>query len=291
TRTLENENEKNVTIRLMTCFSCGAKLPIWTVLAGIGAWLGWFGDVFVFTIYLGGIAAAIIYALFMKLLSNDRYVSPFIMELPAYHLPQPRNVGAFLWEKLKHYLIKAATIIAACTVVIWFLQSFNWNLSRGMVDIEESILADLGRGLSYFFYPLGWAIGPDGWKYTVATLTGLIAKEAVGETLVLLGLEGSSITLNAATAYSFAAYNLFTIPCFAAIGAAAGEQSRKQFWITMAWWFFMSYGVAALINGVGQLYLLAVWAGILVTLVLVALVVAAGIIVSRRNKQAALAQA
>jgi len=287
TRTLENENEKNITIRLMTCFSCGAKLPIWTVLAGIGAWLGWFGDIFVFTIYVGGIAAAIIYALFMKLFSNDRYVSPFIMELPSYHLPQPRNVLAYVWEKLKHYLYKAATIIAACTVVIWFLQSFNWNLSLGMVDIEDSILADLGRGLSYFFYPLGWAIGVDGWKYTVATLTGLIAKEAVGETLVLLGLEGEAITLNAATAYSFAAYNLFTIPCFAAIGAAAGEQTRKQFWITMGWWFAMSYGVAALINGVGQLYLLATWAGILITVFLIACVIGAGYVVARRNKQAA----
>ena len=288
TRTLENENEKNITIRLMTCFSCGAKLPIWTVLAGIGAWLGWYGDIFVFTMYVGGIAAAIIYALFMKLLSNDRYVSPFIMELPAYHLPQARNVSAFLWEKLKHYLTKAATIIAACTIVIWFLQNFNWNLTLGMVDIEESILADLGRVISYFFYPLGWGIGPDGWKYTVATLTGLIAKEAVGETLVLLGLEGEAISLTAATAYSFAAYNLFTIPCFAAIGAARGEQSRKQFWITLAWWFFMSYGVAALINGVGQLYGLAIWAGIVVTVVLVACVVSAGFIVSHRNKQASL---
>lgn len=307
TRTLEDEREKNRTIRLMTCFSCGAKAPIWALLAGIGAMAGFAGDIFVFTIYVGGIACAIIFALFMKLFSKDQYVSPFIMELPAYHLPQPRNVGAHLWEKFKHYLIKAGTVIAACTIVIWFLKSFGWEEGKfGLLLFEEanaegemewvlhidgSILAYLGRGLRYFFYPLGplaggWTNSTDGWKYVVSTLTGLIAKEDVVATMAELGLEEGTIGLSLAGTYSFAVYNLFTIPCFAAIGATHGEQKGKEFWLTLLWWFTMSYGFALLVYWVGALYEVAWWGGLLVTLALVGAVTGAGIIVSRRHKLA-----
>ena len=291
TRTLEDEREKNRTIRLMTCFSCGAKAPIWALLAGVGAMAGFAGDVFVFTIYLGGIACAIIFALFMKLFSKDQYVSPFIMELPAYHMPQARNVGAHLWEKFKHYLIKAGTIIAACTIVIWFLSNFGWAFWNGLVDIEDSILADLGRGLRYFFYPLGcleggWTYGEDGWKYVVSTLTGLIAKEDVVATMAELGLEEGTIALSLAGVYSFAVYNLFTLPCFAAIGAAHGEQKGKEFWLTLLWWFVMSYGFALLVYWVGSLYAAAWWGGLLVTLALAGAITGAGIIVSKRHKLA-----
>ena len=292
TRTLENEKEKNRTIRLMTCFSCGAKAPIWALLGAIGTWAGMDGGLFVFSIYVGGIAVAIVLALFMKLFSKDTYVSPFIMELPSYHLPQFRNVMAHLWEKLKHYLTKAATIIAACTIVIWFLSNFSWAFWNGMVeDIGDSILADLGRGLRYFYYPLGcfengWTNGPDSWKYTSSIITGLIAKEDVVATMEQLGLSVETIALNGAAAYSFADYNLFTLPCFAAIGAAHGEQKGKEFWLTLLFWFAMSYGISLVVYCVGELYVVALWAGILVTIVLIGLVVAAGIIVSRRHKKA-----
>ena len=286
TRTLEDEREKNRTIRLMTCFSCGAKAPIWALLAGVGAMAGFAGDIFVFTIYLGGIASAIIFALFMKLFSKDQYVSPFIMELPQYHLPQARNVCAHLWEKFKHYLIKAGTIIAACTIVIWFLSNFSWAFWNGLVGIEESILADLGRVLSYFFYPLGWAQGADGWKYSVSTLTGLIAKEDVVATMAELGLEEDTVALSLAGVYSFAVYNLFTVPCFAAIGSAHGEQKGKEFWLTLLWWFAMSYGFALVVYWVGTLYSVAWWGGLLVTLALAGCVVSAGIVVSKRHKAA-----
>lgn len=282
-RTIEDNKERNRVIRLITCFSCGAKLPMWTVLANMAVMWGFSGDLFVFTIYAGGIAAAIIFAIFMKLCSKDQYVSPFIMELPAYHIPQFRNVMARLWDRLKHYLVKAATIILAATILIWFLMSFNWNLSLGMVDINDSILADLGRGLSYFYYPLGWSQGPEGYKYTVCTLTGLIAKELVGTNMELLGIV---TPLSMSALYAFAAYNLFTIPCFAAIGAAYGEQKRKEFWLTVLWWFAMSYGVSLLINAVGLTYEAALWGGILLTFAIVALIVAAAIIVARRQKRA-----
>ena len=230
------------------------------------------------------------------------------MELPAYHLPQPRNVGAHLWEKFKHYLIKAGTIIAACTIVIWFLKSFGWeegkfglllfeeaNAETGEMEwvlhIDGSILAYLGRGLRYFFYPLGplaggWTNNTDGWKYVVSTLTGLIAKEDVVATMAELGLEEGTIGLSLAGAYSFAVYNLFTIPCFAAIGATHGEQKGKEFWLTLLWWFAMSYGFAMLVYWVGALYEVAWWGGLLVTLALAGAVTGAGIVVSRRHKLA-----
>ncbi len=295
TRTLEDEREKNRTIRLMTCFSCGAKAPIWALLAGVAAMVGFAGDIFVFTIYLGGIACAVIFAIFMKLFSKDQYVSPFIMELPAYHMPQAKNVGAHLWEKFKHYLIKAGTIIAACTIVIWFLSNFGWAFWQGMVEIDQSILADLGRGLRYFFYPLGcleggWTHGADGWKYVVSTITGLIAKEDVVATMAELGLEEGTIALSVAGVYSFAVYNLFTLPCFAAIGAAHGEQKGKEFWLTLLWWFAMSYGFALVVYWLGSLYAVAWWAGLLVTVAGACGITCAGVAVNRRHKMA-LAQA
>ncbi len=295
TRTLEDQKEKNRTIRLMTCFSCGAKAPIWTMLAAVGVLAGFNGGLFVFIIYLAGIAAAIIYALFMKLLSKDQYVSPFIMELPAYHMPQARNVGALLWEKLKHYVIKAATIIAASLIVIWFLSNFKWAFWQGLVDIQESMLADIGKVLGYFFWPLGFSQNAEfGWMYSVASVTGLVAKEDVVATLAsLFGMAedlgeaevgAGLVGISAPAVWSFAFYNLFTIPCFAAIATAHSEQSRKEFWITMIWWFSMSYVAAAIIYWVGTLYAVAWWGGLLVTLAFVGCVIGAGFVVARRNK-------
>ena len=299
TRTLENEREKNRTIRLMTCFSCGAKAPIWTMLAAVGALAGMDGGLFLFIIYLGGIACAIIFALFMKLFSKDQYVSPFIMELPSYHLPQFRNVMAHLWEKLKHYVVKAATIIAASLIVIWFLSNFHWAFWNGLVDINESMLADIGKVFGYIFYPMGFswdvAAGEEpAWFYSVASVTGLVAKEDVVGTLGSLfaisdaseAEVGAMIHLSAPAVWSYAVFNLFTIPCFAAIAAAHGEQKGKEFWLTLLWWFAISYGSATLVFWVGKLFVVAVWAGILVVLALAGAVTAAGIVVSRRHKLA-----
>lgn len=300
TRTLEDDREKRLTIRLMTCFSCGAKAPIWALLATVGTLAGMQGDLFVFSIYAGGILAAVIYAIILKFFSKDTYVSPFVMELPEYHLPQAKNVLALLWEKLKHYLIKAGTVILACTIVIWFLSNFGWNfwaynsfVSEDF-DMKWSILGTLGQGLRFFYYPLGcleggWTYGDDGWKYAVSVITGLIAKEDVVATMAELGLEEGTLLLNAAGVYSFAVYNLFTIPCFAAIGAAHGELKGKEFWITLAWWFAMSYGAALILYWVIQLCLTVLWAGLLLTAAIIGLIVGAAIIVARRQKAAAVA--
>lgn len=298
TRTIENDVEKNRTIRLMTCFSCGAKAPIWALLAGVANACGYgYGDVFVFTIYIGGIALAIILAIFMRVFSKDKYVSPFIMELPQYHLPQARNVGAHLWEKLKHYVVKAATILTASLIVIWFLKTFGVEDNKFCMveDIDHSLIGYIGIGLKYIFYPCGWAIGEDGWKYAAASVTGLVAKEDVVGTMAVLFNGGNEDTLAEALTsltsygvYSFAVFNLLTFPCMAAIATARAEQSRKEFLKTLLFWFSVSYIASALVYWVGYLYVEVFWwVGMIVTLALVGGVVTAAILVVKNNKKAA----
>ncbi len=286
TKTLEDQRERDMTIRLAPFFSCGAKLPVWSMLALVAAIAGsWLGDIFVFSIYLLGIVVAVLAALVMKLFSKSYEVPPFIMELPAYHAPQFHNLMAHLWEKFKHYIYKAATIITASIIVIWFLQSFSWAFWQGMVDIEDSILADIGRVLKYIFYPLGFTQGDDGWKYAVSALTGLVAKEDVVATMATLGLDEETVALSAAAVYAYAAYNLFTVPCMAAVATAHGESSKKGFWVTLAWWLLASYVVALVIYWVGVLYAASVVGGILVTLAIIALIVCLGFALSHKRKK------
>lgn len=298
TRTLEDQKEKNRTIRLITCFSCGAKAPIWTLLAAVIGALGLhYADIFVFSMYVGGIFLAVILAIFMRLFDKEQYVSPFIMELPQYHMPQPRNVGAHLWEKLKHYVIKAGTIIAASLVVIWFLQSFGVeNGTFCMVeDMGNSLIGYVGKALAYVFHPTGWAMGEDGWKYVVSSLTGLVAKEDVVGTMALLfssGDEGAlaesialSGSITGAGIYAFAVFNLLTFPCMAAISTAYAEQTRKEFVKTMLFWIIISYVLSGIVFWVGRLYEIAWWGGLLFTLFGLAFIVVVAYIVMSRNKE------
>lgn len=285
TKTLEDEKERDMTIRLAPFFSCGAKAPIWALLATVVAG-SFLGDVFVFSIYLLGIVVAILVAMIIKLFSKTYEVPPFIMELPAYHTPQFKNLMAHLWEKLKHFVYKASTIITASIIVIWFLQSFGWDFWNGMVDIEDSIMASLGRVLQYVFYPLGWSWGEEGWKYTVAAITGLIAKEDVVATLATLGLTEGTMHLSNAAIYAFAAYNLFTMPCFAAVATAKGESSKKGFWVTLAWWLGGSYVVSAIIFWLGTLCEVLLPVGIIVIVLLIAAIICGGIYLAKRRKKA-----
>ncbi len=283
TKTLEDEKERDMTIRLAPFFSCGAKAPIWAMLATViaGSFLG---DIFVFTIYLLGIVIAIVSAIIIKSFSKNYDVPPFIMELPSYHKPQLKNLLAHLWEKFKHFLYKASTIITASIIVIWFLSNFKWAFWQGMVDIEESMLADLGKVLKYVFYPLGWAMGSDGWKYSVASITGLIAKEDVVATMESLGLTEGTIALSNAAIYAFASYNLFTLPCFAAVATAKSESSKKGFIVTMIWWLSASYVISLVVYWLGTLISYSWILGIVVILVLIAALVFAGISISKKAK-------
>ena len=282
-KTLEDEKERDLTIRLTPFFSCGAKAPIWAMLASVVA--GHFlGDIFVFSIYLFGIVIAIVAAIIMKVFGKTKEVPPFIMELPAYHRPQAKNLLAHLWEKFKHFLYKASTIITASIILIWFLSNFGWAFWKGMVEIEDSILADLGRVLKVVFYPLGWAMGADGWKYSVASITGLIAKEDVVATMASLGLEEGTISLSNAAIYAFAVYNLFTLPCFAAVATAKSESSKKGFRVTIAWWLTASYVISLAVYWVGKLCELSWIVGLLVILVLIAAIVLVGLYASGKLK-------
>ena len=284
TKTLEDEHERDMTIRLTPFFSCGAKAPIWAMLA-VAVAGSFLGDIFVFSIYLLGIVVAIISALLIKAFGKVKEVPPFIMELPAYHAPQFKNLMAHLWEKLKHFVYKASTIITAAIVLIWFLSNFGWAFWEGMVGIEDSILASLGRVLQYIYYPLGFTWGSEGWKYSVATITGLIAKEDVVATMATLGITEKTIALSNAQIYAFASYNLFTLPCFAAIGAAYGDSSKKGFWITLLWWLGCSYVVSLIIFWLGYLFEHVLVVGIIVALLLVASIVLLFVYTAKKRKK------
>ena len=288
-RTLENEKERDMTIRLTPFFSCGAKAPIWAMLAVAVSGAVW-GDIFVFFMYLLGIVVAIVAAIIMKMFSKNYEVPPFIMELPAYHAPQFRNLMAHLWEKFKHFIYKASTIITASIVLIWFLSNYGWAFWQGAVEIEESMLADIGRIFAYFFYPLGWSQGVDGWKFSVASVTGLIAKEDVVTTMAQLGLcdeAGESVVfaMTNSRIFAFAAYNLFTFPCFAAIATAKSESSKKAYPITLLFWFFGSYVISLIVFLVGLVFEFEWIIGLLTLVLIIGCIILTGYLVSKRNKR------
>ncbi|MGN1234823.1 MAG: nucleoside recognition domain-containing protein, partial [Christensenellaceae bacterium] len=285
TRTLADDKERTATIRVIPFFSCGAKLPILTAIAGgILAFFG-FGniDLITYLMYIGGIAAAIIAVIIMRGTTMKGEVPPFIMELPAYHVPGFKNLMLHLWEKCKHFVKKAFTIILASTIVIWFLSSFGWAFWNGMVeDMDQSILASIGKVLQPLFTPLGFGaqLNSYGWVFAVAVITGLIAKENVVSTFaslaaaVMAGIsvsspeileelevmaEGSEAawTMIAATGIgvpallSFIMFNMTTIPCFAACATANAELPKGKFWLTVLFWLLTSYatGIAFYLGG------------------------------------------
>lgn len=286
TKALEDEKERDLTIRLSPFFSCGAKAPIWAMLAVVVAG-NIMGDIFVFSIYLLGILLAIVSATFIKLFSKEKSMPPFIMELPEYHLPQFKSLIIRLWDKFKHFVEKASTIIAASIIVIWFLSNFKWAFWQGMVDITESMLADIGKVLQYIFYPLGFSQGSEGWKYSVATVTGLIAKEEVVATLASLGITSETMVLSTPAIYSFAIYNLITVPCFAAVSTAKSESTKKGFIITILWWIFASYISSFIIYRLGVLLESSIVDGLLGIFVVITIIALVGSIINLNRKQKA----
>ena len=298
TRTLSNDNEKIATIRVIPFFSCGAKLPILTAVAGgiiqqfdIGN-----ADVITFSMYLLGMAVAIVSILLMRATIMRGPVSPFIMELPAYHLPQFKALMIHLWDKAKHFFKKAFTVILASTIVVWVFShfSFSWEyLTDGKMD--QSILAGLGQLVTPLFTPLGFGsqLTAFSWVFVVAAFSGLIAKENVistfgvlaavvasGATIIDVGVDGgveavvkmiqeTGITLQGLI--SFIAFNLLTIPCFAAIATAKAELPKKKFCGTLVFWIATSYIVSSMIYVIGSWWwtsfiFAAAFAGILVAI-------------------------
>ncbi len=282
TRTLENEKERRMAIMLTPFMSCGAKMPIWATFAGI-MFAGAFAELIVFGVYLLGIAVAILAAIILKKTALRGETPPFIMELPAYHLPQLKNTGVQLWQKLKHYIMRAATVIAGSVIVIWALTAFNFRFE--MVEPGQSMLGQIGRVLAWLFVPLGFGMGASGWQFVVAALTGLVAKEMVVATMgVFSGMQGDAVLESGAgelqgtgiasmingisgpAAFSFMAFNLLSIPCMAAVAAAKGElRSAKKLMAALAFWLLTSYIVALLIYWVGVYW----WLGIAIAAIVV----------------------
>lgn len=270
-RTIENEKERRSTILLAPFFSCGAKSPIWFAFAAVLATtIGWNPEFTVFGVYLVGIAVAVIAALLIKKFSGQKGVTPFIMELPTYHAPQFKSVMVHIWQKLKHFLFRAGTVIAASTVVIWFL--LNFSFSFRMVSEDQSILATVGGWFEWLFVPLGFG----NWKFIVASVTGLIAKEEVISSIEVLAgsVEALVIESGVSTAgiFAYMAFNLLTIPCMATVGAAAAELgSAKKTLLAILFWLATSYIVAMIINLVGSYWWTAfIFAGIIAAAVVIA---------------------
>lgn len=298
TRTLADDNERTATIRVIPFFSCGAKLPILTAIAGgIGLSFGLPGtDLITYGMYVVGMVVAVCAVLLMRSTTMKGDVPPFIMELPAYHAPGFKNLMLHLWDKAKHFVKKAFTIILASTIVIWFISHFSWGWNYLPDEqINESILAGVGKLVQPIFTPLGFGsqLGSFGWVFVVAAITGLIAKENVIATFGTLAacitagfvadeaLEGidsvahmigaTGITVPALIA--FIVFNMLTIPCFAAVATAKAELGKKRFNMTLVFWVVTSYVVASMFYLIGEWWwtvfiFLAVWAMVITLVIL-----------------------
>ena len=280
TRTLQNQNERTTTIRVIPFFSCGAKLPILTAIAGaIALRWGANADLITFSMYLLGITVSIVAIIIMHGTTMKGASEPFIMELPEYHRPSFKSIMHLLWHKLSHFIKKAFTIILASQIVVWFLLNFtfDWKYipSYEELNVDASILAGFGKLLQPIFTPLGFGsqLGSTGWVFIVAAISGLIAKENVISTFGTLaaclvgaaidveadgGIEAvsqmmQSTGITAAGLIAFIVFNMTTIPCFAAVATAKGESpDKKTFHFTLLFWIIASFLAATTVYLIGS---------------------------------------
>lgn len=263
-RTIENDRDRKMTIMTTTFIPCGAKLPIIALIAGaLFGGASWVAP----SAYFVGIAAIVCSGIILKktkMFAGDP--APFVMELPAYHLPTVGSILRSMWERGWSFIKKAWTIILLSTILLWFLMSFGWvDGSFGMLEAEQlndSILAKIGGVIAPIFAPLGWG----DWKMAVAAVTGLIAKEnVVGTFGILFGFaevaeDGAEIwgqlagSMTAIAAYSFLVFNLLCAPCFAAMGAIKREMNNtKWFLFAIGYQCLLAYVVSLCIYQIGTL--------------------------------------
>ena len=272
-RTIENDRDRKMTIMTTTFIPCGAKLPIIALIAGaIFNGASWVAP----SAYFVGIAAIICSGIILKktkMFAGDP--APFVMELPAYHMPTIGNVLRSMWERGWSFIKKAGTIITLSTIVVWFLLNFGWtDAGFGMLNFDglegaameaaqaECILAKIGNLIAWIFTPLGWG----NWKMAVAAITGLVAKEnVVGTFGQLFGFaevaeDGTEIwgqlagSMTVAAGYSFLVFNLLCAPCFAAMGAIKREMNNaKWFWFAIGYQCGLAYIVSLCIYQIGTL--------------------------------------
>ena len=265
-RTIENDRDRKMTIMTTTFIPCGAKLPIIALIAGaVFGGAAWVAP----SAYFVGIGAIICSGIILKktkLFSGDP--APFVMELPAYHLPTVGSVIRSMWERGWSFIKKAGTIILLSTILVWFTSYFGWVDGQfrmlETMELDHSILAAIGNGFAWIFTPLGWG----DWRSTVAAVTGLIAKENVVGTLgILYGFEevaedGAEIwgslaaSMGMIGAYSFLVFNLLCAPCFAAMGAIKREMNNtKWFLFAIGYQCLLAYVVSLCIYQIGSLIL------------------------------------
>ncbi len=258
-RTIENERDRRMTIMTTTFIPCGAKVPFIAMIAG--AIFG--GSAWVATsAYFIGMAAIIVSGIMLKktkMFAGEP--APFVMELPAYHMPTLKNVLRSMWERGWSFIKKAGTIILLSTILVWFTSFF------GVVDgsfrmlgddeLDKSILATIGSAIAWIFKPLGWGT----WEAAVASITGLVAKENIVGTMgILYGASGNVYeamreAFTGISAYSFLVFNLLCAPCFAAIGAIKREMnSAKWTWFAIGYQCGFAYIIALMINQFGKLF-------------------------------------
>ncbi len=277
TRSLASEREREATLRVIPFFACGAKMPV--LLSVSGAIAVGFGvgnaDFITYSIYLLGVVTAFLSLYVMHKIKKESETATFIMELPEYRMPSLQSLLLRLWDKAKHFLKKAFTVIVASCILVWFLSNFAWDYTYVGDKLDSSILACIGKLLQPFFTPLGFGsqLNKNGWIFAVAALTGLIAKEDVlatfGAFAACLGAIAQDVGgeqginevvfivkhtgINLSGLVSFMAFHLLTVPCIAAVATAKGELGKKAFKKTLGFWFLISYIVSCILYTILEL--------------------------------------
>jgi ferrous iron transport protein B len=300
TRTIRDERQRRTTAMLTPFMPCGAKLPVIALFAGVffenAAWVGTM-------MYFAGIAIIIAGALIVRKITKETHTkSYFIMELPEYRIPSIKRAVISMFSRAKAFIIKAATIILVCNAIIQIMQTFNWRFQYVEEGLEgTSILAGIAGPFAYFLIPLGFGI----WQLAAAALTGFIAKENVVGTLAVVFSIGNFIDtenlalvsgandvaaimgLTSAAALSYLMFNLFTPPCFAAIGAMNAEMnSRKWLWAGIGFQLGMGYTVSYLVYQIGTIITTGSFgSGAIAGLIVILAIVSVIIYLTRKNEK------
>ena len=269
-KTIENDNDRRLTIMTATFIPCGAKLPVIALMGGvIGAKItGFPAGALTFIMYVIGIAAVLVSAIILKKTKPFHgEAAPFVMELPAYHIPQVKTVLLHVWERLKGFIIKAGTILLLACIVMWFLGGYGFTDGGfgAVEDSADSLLAAVGGAIAVIFAPLGFGVGEHAWASVAASISGFSAKEAIVSTMGTLAnvagdVEDAGTVADAVgtwfpsaiAAFSFLLFNLLDSPCLAAISTMAKEMNdRKWFWFAILFQNVFAYVVTFMVYQIG----------------------------------------
>ena len=256
-RSIENEKDRIITIMINPLMSCSARLPVYALIAGVIFGSGYMAGAAIFSMYLLGIALAIMMALIFRKLLFKGKPSPFVLELPRYMFPKMKTAMLHMWERGKWFLIKAGTFIFAVVIIIWFLSNFPWNATNGGTSIENSYIAYFGHAIEPVFKPFGW-----NWQASIALFFGFLAKEAVVGTFgALLGSTQGGIMealknahwFTPLTGFAYMAFVLIYFPCVATIGVMLREMKARYTLITVTYTITLAFIVASIIELIGHL--------------------------------------